>query len=146
MTPAWAMNPLMWPTFPPTRIVPPFSEIPARDDASPSTTIVPPRLDAPAHSETLPLDPDRSGLQVLADRPAGEAVHHHVGPVVEAADEVPGVALDVDPHPVAQADRQVMAAPGLEHPGGRAVGERGQRGVDLAGGQLRAAQDHRVHT
>ena len=54
MTPAWAMNPLMWPTFPPIRIVPPFSEIPARDDASPSMTIVPPRLDAPAHSETLP--------------------------------------------------------------------------------------------
>src|SRR6476659_6986900 len=48
------MNPLMWPTFPPTRIVPPFSEIPARDDASPSMTIVPPRLDAPAHSEALP--------------------------------------------------------------------------------------------
>src|SRR6266496_194578 len=54
MTPAWAMNPLMWPTFPPTRIVPPFSEIPARDDASPSMTIVPPRPDAPAHSEALP--------------------------------------------------------------------------------------------
>src|SRR5579862_8438417 len=46
MTPAWAMNPLMWPTFPATRSVPPFSEIPARDEASPSMTIVPPWLDA----------------------------------------------------------------------------------------------------
>ena len=73
-------------------------------------------------------------------------MHHHVGPVAEAADEVPGVALDVDPHPVAQADRQVVAPPGLEYPGGRAVGQVGQRGVDLAGGQLRAAQDHRLHT
>jgi hypothetical protein len=92
------------------------------------------------------LHPDRPGLQVLADRPAGEVVHHHVGPVAEAADEVPGVALDVDPHPAAQADGEVMAPPGLEHPGGRAVRQGGQRGVDLAGRQLRAAQDHRLHT
>ena len=136
----------MWPTFPATRTVPPLSEIPARDEASPSMTIVPPWLDAPAHSEALPLHPDRPGLQVLADRPADEAAHHHVGPLAEAADVVPGVALDVDPHPVAQADREIVAAPGLEHPGARAVGQRGQRGVDLAGGQVRAAQDHRVHT
>src|SRR5579859_4058612 len=89
--------------------------------------------------------PDRPGHQVLADRPADEAAHHHVGPLAEAADEVARVALDVDPHSVAEADREVVAAPGLEHPGAGAVGQRGQRGVDLAGGQLRAAQDHRLH-
>ena len=46
--PAWAMNPLMWPTSPATTIVPPFSEIPARSEASPSMMIVPPWAEAPA--------------------------------------------------------------------------------------------------
>src|ERR1700750_2731064 len=118
ITPAWAMNPLMWPTFPPTRIVPPFSEIPARDDASPSMTIVPPRLDAPPHSAAWPSTRTAPARRFSPARPAGEAVHHHVGPVAEAADEVPGVALDVDPHPVAQADGEVMAASRRGPPGG----------------------------
>ena len=48
------MNPLMCPTSPAMAIVPPFSEIPALDDASPSITMRPPRADAPAHSEALP--------------------------------------------------------------------------------------------
>ena len=48
------MNPLMWPTEPPTTMSIPFIEIPQRADASPWTTSSPPRPVAPADWLALP--------------------------------------------------------------------------------------------
>ena len=84
MVPAWAMNPLMCPTSPAMAIVPPLSEIPARDDASPSITMRPPRADAPAHSEALPRTRTVPDIRFSPDRPADEAVDGDVRAVAQA--------------------------------------------------------------
>ena len=63
----------------------------------------------------VPFHADRARHDVLRHAPADAAVNGDAGLLVHAANEVPGVAADVDLHVGINADRQVVHAVGMEN-------------------------------
>src|SRR5215467_9509491 len=91
-------------------------------------------------------DPHRPGHEVLADRPADEALDVDVRAVAQARNIVPDVPGDGDIAAVGQADGEVVPPARLGDAHGAAVGQPAQRRVQLADRELRAAELDRRHT
>src|SRR4029077_7908544 len=89
--------------------------------------------------------PHRPRLEVLAHRPADEALDGHLRAVGQARYVVPGVARDGDVEVAGQADRQVVPPARLGDADDGAVRQPAQRRVQLADRQLRAAELDRRH-